>query len=130
MHYFEESNTLSLHLPSSHASSAPTHSSSRSSLTIIIHPPDFRGEKKVREMNMECDGQMEIDKLIKKITHEKVELFKRDNRKLEMIEKSLKAKDLDGKIIELFEIRKKNKRYLNLKFKVFKATEKSDQRWT
>jgi hypothetical protein len=130
MHYFEESNTLSLHLPSSPVSSVSNHPSSKSSLTIIIHPPDFRGEKKVREMNMECDGQMEIGKLIKKITHEEVELFKRNNRKLERIEKSLKTKDLDSKTIELFEISKKNKRYLNLKFKVFKTIGKSDQRWT
>jgi hypothetical protein len=128
MHYFEESNTLSLHLPAFPVSSAPTHSSSKSSLTIIIHPADFRGEKKVREMNIECNGQMQIGKLIKKITHGKVELYKRNNRKLERIEKSLKAKDLDGKIIELFEISKKNKEDLNLKFKVFKTTGKSDQR--
>jgi hypothetical protein len=134
MHYFEESNTLSLHLPSSPISSAPTgstfYSSSKSSLTIIVHPHTFRAGKGVRRIEVECDGQMKLGQLVKKITDRKVEMFEIKNENLKKVKQSSKTKHLDGKTIECFEISQQGEEYVNLKFKVFNATKKPAPKWT
>jgi uncharacterized UBP type Zn finger protein len=133
MHYFEESNTLSLHLPSSPTSPVSIRPSSSSSLksslnTIIVHPYTFRAGKGVRKIEVDCDGQMELGQLVKKITDRKVEMFQRKNENLEKVKQSSKAKHFDRKTIECFEICKQGEEYVNLMFKVFKAIQKSDKK--
>jgi hypothetical protein len=133
MHYFEESNTLSLHLPASPVPIPirPSSSSScslKSSLTIIVHPYTFRAGKGVRKIEVDCDGQMELGQLVKKIIDRKVEMFQRKNENLEKVKQSSKAKHFDRKTIECFEIRKQGEEYVNLMFKVFKAIQKSDKK--
>jgi hypothetical protein len=103
MHYFEESNTLSLHLPSSPTSPVsirPSSYSLKSSLIMIVHPTDLREAKEVRKVKVDCDGRIEISKLVKQITHEEVEMFQRRHTKLEKVKNNLKVKDLDNKTIE------------------------------
>jgi preprotein translocase subunit SecD len=95
---------------------------------IVVHPHTFRVGKGVKKIEVECDGQMELGQLVKKITDRKVEIFQMKNENLEKVKQSSKAKHFDRKTIECFEIRKQGEEYVNLKFEVFNATKKPNQK--
>ena len=102
-----------------------------------MHPVDFFDHRKVKEILVECEGDLELGEVAGLVSDaEGVEVFKREIGELRKVERRQKVKYFDRDIIEVFEVSKHNEADASLQIKIFKEAQRScmstgyKEKWT